>query len=278
MIWKFAVILGIFLLVVLVSGCIGEDTGTPGGTTPQPQCGLPKKMINGICCNDDNNNYVCDNDQPGCPASCDDSNTCTNDTCSSATNFKCVHSSISPCCGNGVCDPSEDLNNLCPQDCQVISMTDFQYAGTPDYIDGNTFVFIHTTASESVYRTFFLNMTAPPDNTMENIRYTFKCNSTQYPALDSIDAVPDNLTEEDYLLKINRLNTTNYVVFTFFFMERNPAYRLDILQMDANEKASFHFKIMKAQPQKRDDLSCLIKFYFMKPRKIVYKWLKISYI
>ena len=276
---KMLLLLGVLLLVVFVSGCIGDEAVNPGGTTQQPLCATPKKMIGDVCCFDDNNNNICDMDEAGCPSSCDDSKPCTNDTCSGLTDFKCAHEMITPCCGNDICDNDEEVNNICPEDCVVIGISDFIYDGTPDFIEDETFVFIHTSAVEMMYRLFFINITAPDDNLMENIRYTFKCNSTQNTNLDSIDSDPENITDDDY--KFGRFNVwedNNYEIHSFFFMEVYPAYRLDILQMEANERGAFYFKIKKKEPQKRDELSCMFKFYVMNPRKMVQKPIRISYI
>jgi hypothetical protein len=218
-------------------------------------------------------------DEAGCPASCDDGMPCTNDTCSGLTDFKCAHETIYPCCGNGVCETNEEANNICPEDCEIIGITDFIYDGTPDFIDDDSFVFIHTSAVEMPYRLFYTNLTAPGDNVLENIRYTFTCNSTQNTNLDSIDSVAENITDDDYRVgRINKHDDANYLIYSFFFMEVIPAYRLDVLRMDANERGAFYFKLKKKEPQKRDELSCMFKFYFMEPRKLVQKPLKISYI
>jgi len=52
-----------------------------------------------------------------CPV-CNDNNPCTQDVCSSGTNFFCQHrvSSSGICCGDDVCSPEEDRCR-CPQDC-----------------------------------------------------------------------------------------------------------------------------------------------------------------
>ena len=84
---------------------------------------------------------------PRCPESCDDGNPCTQDFCSSETNYQCEHSSIvgttegckdlvetckqyqcveskcqivtlANCCGNGECETGEDWET-CPQDCEL---------------------------------------------------------------------------------------------------------------------------------------------------------------
>ena len=84
---------------------------------------------------------------PRCPESCDDGNPCTQDFCSSETNYQCEHSPIvgategckdlvetckqyqcvesecqivalANCCGNGKCETGEDWET-CPQDCEL---------------------------------------------------------------------------------------------------------------------------------------------------------------
>jgi len=86
------------------------------------------------------------NQIPRCPESCDDGNLCTEDFCSSETNYQCTHSSIvepvegckdlietckqyqcvegecqivilADCCGNEKCEAGEDWE-ICPQDCE----------------------------------------------------------------------------------------------------------------------------------------------------------------
>lgn len=56
--------------------------------------------------------------EPKCPASCDDKNLCTTDTCGEKTNFFCEHEVISGrvCCGDDVCSAGEDKCK-CSQDC-----------------------------------------------------------------------------------------------------------------------------------------------------------------
>ncbi len=275
---KLACLTGILMLVILVSGCIGGDpnqvtdtTGDQGGV-----CNAPKKMIGNICCYDENDNGVCDIEDVGCPSSCDDDNPCTTDSCSADTDFKCVHEAEAPCCGNGDCEPNEEHANICPEDCTVIDISEFAYMGTPDYMDGSKFVFIHTGSSETEQRMFYLNISAGPEG-MENIRYTFECNSSQHEELDSINSEPDNVTDE-LDIKINKLDEENYLVYTNFFLHRSPTYSRDIDELEGNEDASFHFSIKKKFPQKRDELTCLVKLYFMSPRKIIHRWLEISYI
>lgn len=49
----------------------------------------------------------------GCPAGCDDMDSCTRDSC---VGNKCVHDEIKPCCGNLVCEDIETTVS-CPRDC-----------------------------------------------------------------------------------------------------------------------------------------------------------------
>lgn len=51
-----------------------------------------------------------------CPEACDDGNSCTNDFCSAATNYKCASSPVSDCCGNAICEIKENYGT-CPKDC-----------------------------------------------------------------------------------------------------------------------------------------------------------------
>jgi hypothetical protein len=261
--------------ILLVSGCVGGETPAPGADTGG-MCNSPKKMIGNVCCDDTNNNNVCDMDDIGCPVSCDDKNACTNDSCSVDTNFDCAHAAVSPCCGNGICENSEDAANECDDDCTVISISKFKVKGTPDFLDGNKFVFIHTGSSETEERMFYVNFTAGTDG-MQNIRYTFKCNSTQHKSIDSINAVVYNMSEDDEMM-INKFEDSYYIIYTNFFRNSNAGYSRDIEELYALEDASFNFDIQKKNPQLRDELSCLVKFYFMQPRKIVDRWLYISYI
>ena len=54
-----------------------------------------------------------------CPASCDDNNPCTEDSCASVTNFDCIHEITAPCCGNNECETGENSGS-CAVDCQSI--------------------------------------------------------------------------------------------------------------------------------------------------------------
>lgn len=49
-----------------------------------------------------------------CPSDCNDADICTNDYCSEATNFECVHDDIIPCVGNGICENDEYPSSDCP--------------------------------------------------------------------------------------------------------------------------------------------------------------------
>ena len=274
---KFVYLAAVLLLTVMVSGCVGEDTAQDTGSAI-PQCDSPKILIDGVCCFDQNGNFICDMDEEGCPSSCDDGDPCTEDSCSGSTNFKCVHTAIDNCCGNGVCETLEDAQNICPEDCEVINMTEFDYKGTPDYMEDDTFVFIHTTSAESGSRIFHLNITSG-STAMKNIKYTFDCNSTQNSEIDSINSEAHNVTDDDYVVgKYNMFLDSNYEIYTYFYYTSIPTYRLDMSELDANSRTEFHFKVEKLEPSKRDDLSCLVKFYFTEPRKVVHKLLKISYI
>ena len=262
------------VFVIYVSGCIAGLEQVPEETT-SVSCQSPKKVINGVCCFDDNNNGVCDMEDVGCPDTCDDNNSCTNDTCSASTDFKCVHEDIAPCCGNGVCEKSEDLANECPEDCTVLDISDFQLSNEKAYMDGDKFQFIHTYSSDPM-KYFYLNITADKE-VIEDIRYTFQCNSTQYSNIDSINSEAIELTDEQDQ-KVNQYDDGNYLINSNFQMAASGAYSREVEQLLIGETAYFNFKIEKQDPQKRDDLTCLVSFYFIKPQKVVEKWLKISYI
>jgi hypothetical protein len=52
-----------------------------------------------------------------CPASCDDYNKCTDDSCGEQTDYFCVNNvKAEPCCGNNVCDGLEN-ECVCKEDC-----------------------------------------------------------------------------------------------------------------------------------------------------------------
>lgn len=96
--------------VILGSGCVQS-----------PVCNPPYILKGYECCLDTDGNGICDEDesgpdQPACPASCDDGDDCTRDHCSSETGYACRNDPIIPCCGNGVCESSEDYLS-CPSEC-----------------------------------------------------------------------------------------------------------------------------------------------------------------
>lgn len=58
-----------------------------------------------------------------CPSSCDDSDECTKDYCSSETWFECVNDAIDPCCGNNICEEGE--KESCKADCPDVTVDEF---------------------------------------------------------------------------------------------------------------------------------------------------------
>gem|GEM_PF-6744438 len=81
-----------------------------------PYCG------DGYC--DNGENYIsCLNDCPlnqkkNCPASCDDGDSCTYDSCGQSSDYECKHTKTSPCCGNKICESGESCST-CSNDCGV---------------------------------------------------------------------------------------------------------------------------------------------------------------
>ncbi|MBU0470536.1 MAG: hypothetical protein KKA62_04365 [Nanoarchaeota archaeon] len=51
---------------------------------------------------------------PNCPKSCDDTNSCTEDFCSSGTGFKCMNTVKLNCQGNNICEEGEYGTSDCP--------------------------------------------------------------------------------------------------------------------------------------------------------------------
>jgi len=265
--------LAIISLIIITSGCISEEPVVPESTGGQ--CLAPKKMIGDICCYDQNSNDICDMDEAGCPDSCDDGNACTNDSCSAETDFECAHEMIYPCCGNDVCDKSEDVMNECPADCDTLDITDFRLSGEKAYMSDDTFQFIHTVSSEPM-KYFYLNITARKQ-VLEDIRYIFSCNSTQNAEIDSIDSESTEWEDEDDQ-KVNMFSDDNYLIYTNFRIKNTGEYTRDVEELDIGETAYFNFRIEKIDPQKRDDLTCIVKLYFLSPQKVIHKWLDIAYI
>ncbi|MBW3019301.1 hypothetical protein KY329_03910 [Candidatus Woesearchaeota archaeon] len=66
--------------------------------------------------------------QKECPGGCDDLNPCTQDSCADG---QCVHTPITPCCGNGVCEAGEGTECA---DCKEAVLTEAQReaAGNPE--------------------------------------------------------------------------------------------------------------------------------------------------
>ncbi|MFH1133019.1 MAG: hypothetical protein V1735_00865 [Nanoarchaeota archaeon] len=60
-------------------------------------------------------------DQPSCPASCNDNDPCTLDGCSAGTSFQCQHVP-QPCCGDGTCGNGEN-ECTCAADCGACNAT-----------------------------------------------------------------------------------------------------------------------------------------------------------
>jgi hypothetical protein len=57
-------------------------------------------------------------EQPTCPDNCDDEKDCTKDYCNKDTDFECIHDTITLCCGNDICEITED-NEECAEDCPI---------------------------------------------------------------------------------------------------------------------------------------------------------------
>jgi len=125
-------VLFVVLAAVLISGCI-----IPSNVTPTPTATTTPTVTPTVA--------------PQCPSSCDDNNPCTVDECNSRTNFVCGHAPLfgqrtgcdatlpgcmenacsagacivqakMPCCGNGVCEASENCGS-CNADCNCESGT-----------------------------------------------------------------------------------------------------------------------------------------------------------
>lgn len=263
------------IIVILTAGCVTfEEPGT--GLT----CIDPEKLIEGRCCFDEDNNNVCDIDERECPA-CDDENPCTSDHCSFDTGFECRHDKIRPCCGNGECDESEDIANECPEDCVIIQMTDFfhMYSG-PDYMEGDSFVFIHTGSNETDKRPdFYVNITAG-DKKIRNIRTTYNCtDSATTHKIDSIDVdmveVIQGYSELGYE---NKFESDDYTIYTSFFSLVSKTWFIEINELDPAKTVEFRVRIKKNQYKVRSKLTCDFDFYFLDPLKRVRTQLKISYI
>ncbi|MEE9323712.1 MAG: hypothetical protein V3U72_04160 [Candidatus Aenigmarchaeota archaeon] len=259
--------------VILIAGCVTfEEEG--------PTCIDPEKSIDNRCCFDMDDNGVCDIDEKECPESCDDDNPCTRDYCSLQTNFECSHDEIALCCGNGVCEESEDLANECPEDCVVIDMIDFyhQYSG-PDYMDGDTFVFIHTGSNETDKKPdFYFNITAS-DSRIRNIRTTYNCTDSKTGhKIDSIGVdrieVVEGYPEFGYESKFDN---DDYTIYTSFYSKELKT-GIEVIELVKGKTVEFRISVSKKDYKVRSDLTCDFDFYFLDPLKHVIKRLEISYI
>lgn len=274
---KFFLPVVLVFLVVISAGCVTFGDEQPAAIT----CEGDEKAVDGRCCFDTDDNGVCDIDEMECPESCDDEDACTTDSCSLATNFKCEHDAISPCCGNGECEDSEDKANVCPEDCVVIDMTNFhhRYSG-PDYMDGDIFVFIHTGSNESDKKPdFYLNITAGT-TVIKNIRATYNCtDSTTAHKIDSINAdmvevYPgfSNFGHE------NLLNDEEYTIESQFYSLAAKKSLVEVEELAAGTTTEFRLSTTKQQYKVRSKLTCDFSFYFLDPLKHISKRLEISYI
>jgi hypothetical protein len=263
-------------VVILTAGCISLDEQPAG-----PSCTNPEKSIGGACCFDNDNNGVCDINEKECPSSCDDSDTCTNDHCSIQTNFECRHDAIKPCCGNKVCEPSEDAANECPEDCTVIKMTNFMHSYTgPDYMENDTYVFIHTGSNETDKKPdFYLNITADKVK-LRTISATYNCtDSTTGHKIDSItaDRVP---VVEDFPAEFGyekKLDSADYTIFSSFYSKELKS-AIEVNELAIGKTVEFRISILNKNYKVRSKLTCDFDLYTLEPLKHVKKQLKISYI
>jgi hypothetical protein len=263
------------VLVIVASGCISV-----GDQPADITCVEPEKLVNNTCCFDNDNNGVCDINEKTCPASCDDSKLCTNDYCSLQTNFECRHDIIKPCCGNGECEPNEDVANECPEDCTVVKITNFthSYFG-PDYMENDTYVFIHTGSNETDKKPdFYLNITADKTK-FRNIRATYTC--TDSATGQNIDSIVTDRVEviEGYpqFGYENRFNSAVYTIYSSFY-SKELGTKIDVNELDVGKTVEFRLRIFNKNYKVRSKLTCDFNFYFLEPLKHVKKQLKISYI
>ena len=86
---------------------------------------LANKQIN------HNNLLVSNETAKQCPSSCDDSKICTDDVCSVDTNYACINTPLSSCCGNAICEDGENITS-CALDCnrseKITSNVSIKYA------------------------------------------------------------------------------------------------------------------------------------------------------
>lgn len=93
-------------------GEISIDCGGPCSACPTCNDGIQNQGEEDIDCGGPCN--PCEEEKE-CPASCDDGNACTEDSCGEDTGYECMHEKIEPCCGDMVCDESE--KESCAEDC-----------------------------------------------------------------------------------------------------------------------------------------------------------------
>jgi len=263
-----------FFFIILISGCISIVN-----EEEKPKCIEPEKFINGTCCFDDNNNGICDINEKVCP-DCDDGDNCTNDYCSKETNYECVHKPITPCCGNHVCEKEEDEANICPEDCVVIKITDFYHSyGGPDYIENDTYVFIHTGSNLTDKKSeFYLNITAK-DRKLVNIKATYNCtDSITGRKIDSINVERVELVEGHPQFGYeNVLDSQDYLIYTSFYTpQRVPS--IEVKELDLGNTTQYRIRVVKKTYKSRGQLTCDFNFYFLEPKKRVKKTLKLSFI
>jgi len=266
-----------FLLVffVISAGCISFEEETPA-----PTCTDPEKAVGGRCCFDNDDNGVCDIDEKECPESCDDNDRCTNDHCSLETNFECKNDKIEPCCGNGICEESEDAANECPEDCTVIAITGFyhKYSG-PDYMEGDKFVFIHTGSNDTDKKPdFYINITAT-DMPLKNIRTTYNCTDSETGhKIDSINVDRIEVVEGYPLFgHENKFDSADYTIYTYFYSP-DLKTRIDVDELIIGKTVEFAIRMNKKDFKVRSLLTCDFDFYFLEPLKKIRKTLKVSYI
>lgn len=99
------------LPVTIIAG-----TGTSYKAQKAPSCtdGIQNQGEQGIDCGGPC--ASCQELTDACPASCDDENPCTADSCSPATGFQCAHELIAFCCGNNECE-ADETSATCATDC-----------------------------------------------------------------------------------------------------------------------------------------------------------------
>ncbi|MEM5871572.1 MAG: hypothetical protein QW051_01730 [Candidatus Aenigmatarchaeota archaeon] len=268
---KIVPIIAIFLLVI-VSGCISivEEQ-------PLQKCIEPEKLINNICCFDDNNNGICDIDEKECPKSCEDENPCTKDY---LVGCECKHEEIKPCCGNGICEPEEDLANECSKDCIVITMTDFYHASTgPDFMENDTYVFIHTgSVLMDKKAEFYLNITAK-NYTLRNIKAIYNCTDVlTKKKIDSINVERVEVVEGHPQFGYeNMLKSDDYTIYTHFYTKNKP-YSVEVQELQPGNTTQYKVRFVKNNYKTKGNLICDFTFYFFEPLKRVKKTLKLSFI